>query len=98
MVKVTVKGLASKTSLSANDRDYRYGYRPTLTASISPSAATGTVTFKDGSKVLGTATVGRQGHFQGAGPDPRHAPPEGGVQRLRRPVLVGRRVGGRALT
>jgi hypothetical protein len=57
VVSVTVRGLASKTSLSANDRDYSYGYRPTLTASVSPTAATGTVTFKDGSWVLGRAAV-----------------------------------------
>ena len=57
VVKVTVKGLASKTSLSSNDRDSPVGYRPTLTATVSPSAATGTVTFRDGSKVLGTVTV-----------------------------------------
>ena len=58
-VKVTVNGLASKTTLSANDRDYPYGYRPTLTAAVTPSAATGTVTFRDGSRVLGTVTVSR---------------------------------------
>lgn len=59
VVTVTVKGLASKTALSANDRDYPYGYRPTLTATLSPSAATGTVTFKDGTRVLGSATISK---------------------------------------
>lgn len=49
--------LATKASLSSNDRDYRYGYRPTLTSLVTPSAATGTVTFRDGSRVLGTAKV-----------------------------------------
>lgn len=57
VVKVTVKGLVSKTSLSANDRDFFKGYRPTLTATVSPSAATGTVTFRDGSKVLAKVVV-----------------------------------------
>ena len=56
-VAVTVRGLASKASLSSNDRDFRYGYRPTLTSLVTPSAAKGKVTFRDGSRVLGTATV-----------------------------------------
>jgi predicted secreted protein len=56
---VTVKGKASSTKLAANDRDYRHGYRPTVTASVSPSGATGSVTFRDGSKVLGSAKVAR---------------------------------------
>ncbi|OLP72232.1 hypothetical protein BJM39_30325 [Salmonella enterica subsp. enterica serovar Javiana] len=53
---VSVKATTS-TGLAANDRDFRYGYRPTLTATVNPSLATGTVTFMDGSKKLGTATV-----------------------------------------
>ncbi|WP_426561571.1 S8 family serine peptidase [Angustibacter sp. McL0619] len=57
-VKVTVNGLTSTTKVAANDRDFGYGYRPTLTATVT-SAATGTVTFRDGSKVLGTATVSK---------------------------------------
>ncbi|WP_207555709.1 S8 family serine peptidase [Intrasporangium flavum] len=56
-VTVAVKGLASRTALSANVTSYRYGGRPVLTASLSPSSATGTVTFRDGSRVLGTSTV-----------------------------------------
>jgi hypothetical protein len=56
-VTVTVKGKASSTALTANDRDYPHGFRPVLTASVSPSAATGTVSFRDGSKVLGTVSV-----------------------------------------
>lgn len=59
IVKVTVKGLVSKTSLSVNDRDFFKGYRPTLTATVSPSVATGTVTFRDGSKVLATVAVSK---------------------------------------
>ena len=58
-VRVTVNGLASRTTLSSNDRDYPYGYRPTLTAAVAPSAATGTVTFRDGTRVLGTVAVSR---------------------------------------
>ncbi|WP_235544222.1 MULTISPECIES: S8 family serine peptidase [unclassified Phycicoccus] len=49
--------LPTKTTITANDRDFRYGYRPTLTATVSPSAATGSVTFLDGSRVLGSATL-----------------------------------------
>jgi len=48
---------ATSTTLAANDRDFGYGYRPTLTATVAPSLATGTVTFMDGTKALGTATV-----------------------------------------
>ena len=58
VVKVTVKGVASTTKLAANDRDFSHGYRPTLTATVT-STATGTVTFRDGSKVLGTATISK---------------------------------------
>ena len=56
-MKVTVKGLASRTTLGVNDRDFRKGGRPTLTATRRPSAATGTVTFRDGTKVLATVKV-----------------------------------------
>jgi len=55
---VSVK-VASTTTLAANDRDYAYGFRPVLTASVAPSGATGTVTFRDGSRVLGTVAVTR---------------------------------------
>ena len=48
---------ATSTTLAANDRDFGYGYRPTLTATVAPSLATGTVTFMDGTRTLGTATV-----------------------------------------
>jgi subtilisin family serine protease len=58
-VKVTVKGLASRTTLSSNHTSYRYGGRPVLTAMVSPTAAIGTVTFRDGTRVLGTSTVSR---------------------------------------
>ncbi|WP_406833205.1 S8 family serine peptidase [Pedococcus sp. KACC 23699] len=58
-VKVTVNGLASKASLASTYRSYGYGYRPTLTSVVSPSAASGTVTFRDGSRVLGTVKVSK---------------------------------------
>jgi subtilisin family serine protease len=59
VVKVTVRGLASKTKLTANDRDYPFRFRPVLTASVAPAGATGTVTFRDGRRVLGTVKVTR---------------------------------------
>ncbi|MGO4602668.1 S8 family serine peptidase [Terrabacter sp. 2YAF2] len=58
-VTVTVQGVVSATSLKASSTSYRYGGRPTLTATISPSDVTGTVTFRDGTRVLGTSTVSR---------------------------------------
>ncbi|WP_256795373.1 S8 family serine peptidase [Terrabacter sp. Ter38] len=58
-VKVTVKGVASATALASSSTSYRYGGRPTLTATLSPSTATGTVTFRDGTRVLGTSTVSK---------------------------------------
>ncbi len=57
-VQVSVRGRTSTTRLSVNDRDYRYGYRPWLTASV-PYWASGTVTFRDGWRVIGTAKVVR---------------------------------------
>jgi subtilisin family serine protease len=48
---------ATTTTLAADDRDFGYGFRPTLTATVAPSLATGTVTFMDGTRTLGTATV-----------------------------------------
>ena len=58
-VTVTVKGVASATSLTSSSTSFRYGGRPTLTATLSPSTATGTVTFRDGTRVLGTSTVAK---------------------------------------
>jgi subtilisin family serine protease len=56
-VKVTVNGLAATASLSVNDRDFSYGYRPILTAAVAPSSATGYIVFRDGSRVIGTVTL-----------------------------------------
>lgn len=55
--KVVVNGLTSRTTLTTSATGYRYGARPVLTATLAPSAATGTVVFRDGSRVLGTRTV-----------------------------------------
>jgi len=53
---VAVKA-ATATRLSANDADYRYGGRPVLTATVAPSTVTGTVTFREGTRILGHATT-----------------------------------------
>jgi subtilisin family serine protease len=58
-VKVTVNGLRSTTTLTASSRSFAYGVRPTLTATVAPSTATGTATFRDGTRVLGTVTLVR---------------------------------------
>ena len=58
-LSITVKGKASSAKVAADDRDFTHGHRSTLTASLSPSGAIGSVTFRDGAKVLGSAKVVR---------------------------------------
>ncbi|KQX69612.1 S8 family serine peptidase [Angustibacter sp. Root456] len=58
LVRVYVRALTTSVRLTANDYSYRYGGRPTVTATVA-SSATGRVTFKNGSRVLATATVVR---------------------------------------
>ncbi|MGN6613350.1 MAG: Ig-like domain repeat protein, partial [Angustibacter sp.] len=58
LLRVYVRALTTSVRLTANDYSYRYGGRPTVTATVA-SSATGRVTFKSGSKVLATATVVR---------------------------------------
>jgi hypothetical protein len=53
-----VNGSASTTTLASNFNPSTFGSGVTLTGTVSPSSATGTVTFKDGSTTLGTATLG----------------------------------------
>ena len=53
----TVKA-ASTTTLSANPATATIGQTVQLTASVSPSSASGTVQFLDGSTVLGTVNIG----------------------------------------
>ena len=45
------------TTLSSSANPSVYGQSVTFTATVTPSAATGTVTFKDGSTTLGTGTL-----------------------------------------
>ena len=53
-----VTGTTSTTSLTASANPVLYGNTETLTASLSPTTATGTVQFKDGATVIGQATLG----------------------------------------
>jgi hypothetical protein len=48
----------SSTSLVSSLNPSTFGSGVTLTATVSPSTATGTITFKDGSTTIGTATLG----------------------------------------
>jgi SH3-like domain-containing protein len=54
---VTVGQATTTTTLTSSVNPTTYGQSSTLTASVSPSQATGTVTFKDGSTTVGTATL-----------------------------------------
>ncbi len=53
---VTVASQATSTRVAVSGR-LVVGQKQTLTATVAPAAAAGTVTFRDGSKVLGKATV-----------------------------------------
>src|SRR5207244_3067201 len=53
----TVNPAASSTGLASSPNPSTFGQSVALTATVSPSAATGTVTFKDGSTSLGTGTL-----------------------------------------
>ncbi len=57
-VTQTVNQASSTTALSSGTNPSSYGNSVTFTATVSPSAATGTLTFKDGSTTIGTATLG----------------------------------------
>ena len=53
----TVKPASSSVALSSSANPSVYGSAVILTATVTPSVATGTVTFKDGSTTLGTGTI-----------------------------------------
>jgi hypothetical protein len=53
----TVNGLPTTTTLASSATSITQGGSVTLTATVSPLTATGTVTFKDGATTLGTATL-----------------------------------------
>ncbi len=48
---------STATALAINPTSSQYGDPVTLTATVTPSAATGTINFVEGSIVLGTGTV-----------------------------------------
>ncbi|WP_207220062.1 Ig-like domain repeat protein, partial [Emticicia agri] len=57
LVKYDDTTLATTTTLTSNNNPASVGANVQLTATVTPSAATGIVTFKEGSTVLGTATL-----------------------------------------
>src|SRR5580700_7101549 len=60
----TVNKANSSVSLVSSSNPSAYGSPVTFTATVTPSAATGTATFKDGSTTLGTSTIsGGQAQF-----------------------------------
>jgi hypothetical protein len=56
-VTQTVNKVNAATSLSSSASSAKSGSRVTFTAAVTPSTATGTVTFKDGNTILGIGTV-----------------------------------------
>jgi hypothetical protein len=53
----TVNKASTTTTVASSANPSGYGSSLTLTATVTPSAATGTVTFKDGSTTLGTGSL-----------------------------------------
>src|SRR5207302_5303714 len=58
-VTQTVNAAATSTGLTSSPNPSTFGQSVALTATVSPSSATGTVTFKDGSTSLGTGTLSK---------------------------------------
>jgi adhesin/invasin len=54
---LTIVGAASMTMLTVSPTNLTYGQTLTLTATVTPSAATGAVVFQSGANVSGTATI-----------------------------------------
>ncbi|QDU10893.1 Ig-like domain-containing protein [Gimesia aquarii] len=54
-----VDKIVTTTTLASSDLTSTFGQFITLTATVSPSSASGTVTFQSGATLLGTATVGQ---------------------------------------
>jgi hypothetical protein len=53
----TVNKASTTTAMSSSANPSTFGSSVTFTATVTPSTATGTVTFKDGSTTLGTGTI-----------------------------------------
>ncbi len=56
-LSIVAEIIDTTTALGANINPTSFGQAVTLTATVTPSASTGTVTFKDGTTTLGTGTV-----------------------------------------
>jgi YVTN family beta-propeller protein len=56
-VSSLLNSVTTTTSLSSSDNPSVYGNNVTFSANVSPSTATGTVTFTEGATVLGTGTL-----------------------------------------
>lgn len=56
-VTVTVSAATTTTTLAASPAAAAFGTATAITASVAPAGATGTVTFRDGSAVIGTTTL-----------------------------------------
>jgi uncharacterized protein YhjY with autotransporter beta-barrel domain len=56
-VDITVLNPSTNVSLSVSNPSPEKGQSITLTANMTPTAATGTITFKEGSQILGTAAI-----------------------------------------
>ncbi|MFA5272559.1 MAG: DUF2341 domain-containing protein [Candidatus Peribacter sp.] len=57
LTQVVTGATPSSTALASSQNPSGYGQSVTFTATVTPSDATGTVTFKDGATTLGTAAV-----------------------------------------
>jgi len=57
VVTQTINAVTTITALSSSTGMSIFGQSVTFTANVTPNTATGIVTFKDGTKALGTATL-----------------------------------------
>jgi hypothetical protein len=57
VLKQVVNKASTTTALTSTPNPSTFGQKVTLTATVTPSAATGSVTFKDGTTTLGTGTL-----------------------------------------
>ncbi len=76
-VQVTILAPAATTTLAVSNPAPAFGAAVTLTATVTGSAPSGTVTFKDGATTLGTATLSGPAAARSGGPGTRSAAPAG---------------------
>src|SRR5204863_1639606 len=58
-VSQVVNQATSTSAIASGTNPSTFGNSITLTGTVTPSTATGTLTFKEGSTTLGTATIGQ---------------------------------------